>query len=97
MKMLPGHKIEQKERSSIVSYRKGRHEEGVTKELLASFMFVYKYLKKNSLIYTCKSIYCKIYVLYNTDYISYLRDAVESLHSVNDSYMKARERSYLNM
>lgn len=62
---------------------------GVAKELLVSFKLVYKYLKKKSLIYTCKSIYCKIYVLYGTDYMSDdLMDAVESLHSVNDSYAK---------
>lgn len=53
-----------------VLYRKGRHGEKVAKELLASFMFVYKYFRKNTSIYTCKIIHCKIYVLYNTDAMS---------------------------
>lgn len=53
-----------------VLYRRGRHGEGVSKELLASFMLVYKYFMKNSLIYISKIMHCKIYVLYNTDDMS---------------------------
>lgn len=93
--MLPCHKeVQRKERSNIycVLYRNGRHGEGVAKELLLSFMFVYKFLFKKSLIHTYKSVYCKINVLYNTDYMSDLIGAGKSLHSVNDSYVKSRER-----
>lgn len=53
-----------------VLYRRGRHGEGVSKELLASFMLVYTYFMKNSLIYISKIMHCKIYVLYNTDDMS---------------------------
>lgn len=53
-----------------VLYRRGRHGEGVSKELLASVMLVYTYFMKNSLIYISKIMHCKIYVLYNTDDMS---------------------------
>lgn len=35
--------------------------------------------------------------VYNTDYMSDLMDAVKSLHSVDENYVKAREQGYLNM
>lgn len=58
---------------------------------LVSCLYINFFLKK-SLIHTYKSVYCKINVLLNTDYMSDLIGAGKSLHSVNDSYVKSRER-----
>lgn len=54
-------------------------------------MFVYKLFLKKFLIYICKSVYCKINVFYNIDYMFDLIGVGKSLYFVNDSYVKVRE------